>query len=160
MGVLESLVEVKLPSSLKAYALAAGQEDAISDDARAEFLKIKETLTRMGIPSKKENKLFQSCHILHKQGKYYIVHFKEMFLLDGRQSNFEEEDVLRRNLIAKRLEEWNLLKIVDPAKVDIGDKQVYVKVIPFKEKDNWELIAKYNVGKVKGTKDDTRANYS
>lgn len=112
------------------------------------FLKIKETLTRIGIASRVENKLYQSCHVLHKQAKYYIVHFKELFLLDGRKAEFTEEDRTRRNVIAKRLEEWGLLKIKDYDKVDSEDS-AYIKVIPYSEKNNWELVSKYSIGKIK-----------
>jgi hypothetical protein len=112
------------------------------------FLKIKETLTRIGVSSKTENKLWQSCHILHKRGKYYIVHFKELFLLDGLSSSIDENDVARRNTIAKLLEEWNLLEIIDQNKVDSAIAGInQIKIIPFKEKQNWELIPKYHIGK-------------
>lgn len=113
-----------------------------------DFLKIKETLTRIGVSSKNDNKLWQSCHILHKKGKYYIVHFKELFLLDGLSSSIDENDLSRRNTIAKLLDEWGLLKIVDKHKVEgllAGVNQI--KIIPFKEKQNWELIPKYHIGK-------------
>lgn len=113
-----------------------------------DFLKIKETLTRIGVSSKTENKLWQSCHILHKKGKYYIVHFKELFLLDGLSSSLDENDVARRNTIAKLLEEWGLLSIVDQKKVDAAIAGInQIKIIPFKEKQNWELIPKYHIGK-------------
>ena len=113
-----------------------------------DFLKIKETLTRIGVSSKNYNKLWQSCHILHQKGKYYIVHFKELFLLDGLSSSIDENDLSRRNTIAKLLDEWGLLKIVDKHKVEgllAGVNQI--KIIPFKEKQNWELIPKYHIGK-------------
>ena len=112
-----------------------------------DFLKVKETLTRIGVASKKDNKLFQSCHILHKQGKYYIVHFKELFALDGKPTDFSENDVCRRNTITNLLQEWGLLKIV------LGDTESFVapmnqiKIISYSEKDDWELIPKYNIGK-------------
>lgn len=113
-----------------------------------DFLKIKETLTRIGVSSKTENKLWQSCHILHKKGKYYIVHFKELFLLDGLSSSIDENDIARRNTIAKLLEEWGLLEIVDQKKVDAAIAGInQIKIIPFKEKQNWELIPKYHIGK-------------
>ncbi len=113
-----------------------------------DFLKIKETLTRIGVSSKTENKLWQSCYILHKKGKYYIVHFKELFLLDGLSSSINENDIGRRNAIAKLLEEWGLLNIVDQKKSEqiiAGLNQI--KIIPFKDKQNWELIPKYHIGK-------------
>jgi hypothetical protein len=114
------------------------------------FLKIKETLTRIGVSSKKEKKLYQSCHILHKRSKYYIVHFKELFLLDGLSSNIDETDIGRRNTIAKLLEEWNLLTVVDKEKLNsILTPLNQIKIIPFKEKSEWELCPKYHIGKGK-----------
>ena len=112
-----------------------------------DFLKIKETLTRMGIPSVKERKLYQSCHILHKKGKYYIVHFKELFHLDGKKSEIEEEDLQRRNLICSLLEEWELIKVVDKSKIEDKLHIKKIKILPFTKKDEWNLIAKYNIGK-------------
>ena len=114
-----------------------------------DFLKVKETLTRIGVASKKSDTLFQSCHILHKQGKYYIVHFKELFALDGKPSDFTEEDQSRRNTITNLLEEWELLKIVNPEKVASSGSLSTIKVIPFSQKSEWELVAKYNIGKKK-----------
>ena len=114
-----------------------------------DFLKVKETLTRIGVASKKSDTLFQSCHILHKQGKYYIVHFKELFALDGKPSDFTEEDQSRRNTITNLLEEWELLKIVNPEKVASSGSLSTIKVIPFSQKSDWELVAKYNIGKKK-----------
>lgn len=112
-----------------------------------DFLKIKETLSRIGLASKKENTLYQSCHILHKQGKYYIVHFKELFLLDGKDSTLAEGDVARRNRIVTLLEEWELLDIVDPDKIeDLQSPLNQIKIIPFKEKSNWNLVTKYTIG--------------
>ena len=126
--VVDSLVEVELEQP---------------DD----FLKVKETLTRIGVASKKDNTLYQSCHILHKQGKYYIVHFKELFSLDGKPSNFSENDEARRNAIVKLLEEWNLINIVNK---DVIEQLVVpisqLKIISYKDKDNWNLVAKYNIG--------------
>lgn len=112
-----------------------------------DFLKIKETLTRMGIPSIKDRKLYQSCHILHKKGKYYIVHFKELFKLDGKNTEIEEEDVQRRNLICSLLEEWELIELVDRSKIEDKLHIKKIKIIPFSKKEEWELIAKYNIGK-------------
>ena len=112
-----------------------------------DFLKTKETLTRMGIPSIKERKLFQSCHILHKKGKYYIVHFKELFKLDGKNTEIEEEDIQRRNLICSLLEEWELIELVDSKKIEDKLHIKKIKIIPFSKKDEWNLIAKYNIGK-------------
>ena len=112
-----------------------------------DFLKVKETLTRIGVASRKENKLFQSCHILHKQGKYYIVHFKELFALDGKPTNFSENDVARRNTISNLLQEWELVKIVDNNNTDDVAPMNQIKIISYSEKDEWELIPKYNIGK-------------
>jgi hypothetical protein len=115
-----------------------------------DFLKVKETLTRIGVSSKKENKLYQSCHILHKRGKYYIVHFKELFSLDGLPSDINETDIGRRNTIAKLLEEWGLLGVVDKDKMNsILTPVNQIKIIPHKEKNEWELCPKYHIGKKK-----------
>lgn len=131
MNVLDSLIEVKI-----------GEEE--------DFLKIKETLTRIGVASRKEKKLYQSCHIFHKQGKYYIVHFKEMFLLDGKPSNFSDEDKGRRNKIIELLEDWGLLKVLDPEKIkEPLASMSQIKIINHKEKSEWELEAKYNMGRKK-----------
>ena len=114
-----------------------------------DFLKVKETLTRIGVASKKSNTLFQSCHILHKQGKYYIVHFKELFALDGKQTDLNEDDISRRNTIAKLLAEWELVNIVSEQQIHPADSMSSIKVIPFSQKTEWELVAKYNIGKKK-----------
>jgi len=111
------------------------------------FLKIKETLTRIGISSRKDKKLFQSCHILHKKGRYSILHFKELFILDGKHNTFTDEDHARRNTIVNLLEEWELVKIVDPNKTkDPVASLNQIKIISYKEKDDWELTVKYNIG--------------
>jgi hypothetical protein len=112
------------------------------------FLLVKETLTRIGIASKKNKTLYQSCHILHKQGKYYIVHFKEMFLLDGkRNTDFSENDIARRNTIAKLLEDWDLIEVVDQDKIKDPVVPVsHFKIVSFKEKNDWTLLPKYNIG--------------
>jgi len=129
MSVLETLLEVKI-----------GEEE--------DFLKIKETLTRIGVASRKDKKLFQSCHILHKQGKYYIIHFKELFALDGKPSDFTEEDKGRRNTIAFLLEEWGLVKVIGSENFkEPKTPMSQIKILPHKEKNDWELISKYNVGK-------------
>jgi hypothetical protein len=113
-----------------------------------DFLKVRETLTRIGVSSRKEKVLYQSCHILHKQGKYYITHFKELFALDGKPSNISENDIQRRNAIANLLEEWGLVKILNPQLMKDNIAPLHqVKIISFKEKDDWELITKYNIGK-------------
>ena len=113
-----------------------------------DFLKVRETLTRIGVSSRKEKVLYQSCHILHKQGRYYIVHFKELFALDGKPSNITENDVQRRIAIAKLLEEWGLIKILNPnVMVDNIAPLHQIKIISFREKDDWQLITKYNIGK-------------
>lgn len=111
------------------------------------FLKVRETLTRIGIASKKEQVLYQSCHILHKQGRYFIVHFKELFALDGKESNITSNDIERRNAIAALLEDWDLLKIVHPSKADNKASLSQIKVVSYKEKNQWELVPKYNIGK-------------
>ena len=111
-----------------------------------DFLKVRETLTRIGVASRKENKLFQSCHILHKQGRYFIVHFKELFLLDGKKSNLEENDVARRNTIAQLMSDWGLITIENIKQLDPLAPMRQIKIIPFKEKDKWELCPKYNIG--------------
>lgn len=131
MSLVDSLVEVRL-----------GEQD--------DFLKVKETLTRIGVASRKDQSLYQSCHILHKQGKYYIVHFKELFLLDGKPASFSDDDKGRRNTIAGLLEEWGLVKIVDPSKTAEPKLPLsQVKILPFKEKDQWNLVSKYNIGRKK-----------
>ena len=115
-----------------------------------DFLKVRETLTRIGVASKKEKTLYQSCHILHKQGRYYIVHFKELFALDGKPSNFSESDMARRNTITNLLKEWDLIEVVIESQTQNPISPIsQIKVLPFKEKDEWELVAKYNIGKKK-----------
>jgi hypothetical protein len=129
--LLESLVEVRI----------AEEED---------FLKIKETLTRIGVASRKEKKLYQSCHIFHKQGRYYIVHFKEMFAIDGKPSNFSDEDKGRRNKIIELLQDWQLLKVVEAEKIKDPIALIsQIKIINHKEKAEWTLEAKYNMGRKK-----------
>ena len=113
------------------------------------FLKVRETLTRIGISSRTENKLFQSCHILHKQGKYFIVHFKELFALDGKESNIAINDIERRNTIAVLLQDWELLKIVKPEQAEPKASLSQIKVLSHKDKSSWELVPKYNIGKKK-----------
>ena len=114
-----------------------------------DFLKVRETLTRIGVASRKERKIYQSCHILHKQGKYYIVHFKELFALDGKNTNITENDVQRRNRISQLLSDWGLVSIVDSNKVGDLAPLNQIKVISFKEKGDWTLESKYNIGKKK-----------
>lgn len=111
------------------------------------FLKIRETLSRIGVASRKDKTLYQSCHILHKQGRYFVVHFKELFALDGKESNITAGDIERRNTIAALLQDWGLLKIVNPAKAEPRVSLSQIKVIAFKEKHEWNLVAKYNIGK-------------
>lgn len=131
MSIVDLLLEITLPN----------------DD---DFLKIKETLTRIGIASKKDKTLYQSCHILHKRGRYYVVHFKELFLLDGRASEFTEDDMARRNTIALLLEEWGLVNIVDRNLIStLLAPTNQIKIISHKEKSEWMLISKYTVGKKK-----------
>jgi hypothetical protein len=125
---VETLVEVLLPSE---------------DD----FLKVRETLTRIGVASRKEKKLYQSCHILHKRGKYYIVHFKELFGLDGKPTDFDDNDVARRNTIVNLLEEWGLVSLVDKSVTrDLIAPLSQIKIIAYSERNEWELVAKYNLG--------------
>lgn len=131
MNLIETLVEVKI----------AEEQD---------FLKIKETLTRIGVASRKDKKLYQSCHILHKQGKYYIVHFKELFALDGKPTDFSDEDKGRRNTIANLLQDWDLIKVVDSEQIENPKAPMsQIKILPHKEKNDWELVAKYNIGRKK-----------
>ena len=111
-----------------------------------DFLKVRETLTRIGVASRKEKKLFQSCHILHKQGRYFIIHFKELFLLDGKSSDLEKNDILRRNTIATLLSDWGLIKIIDKSKINECAPLRQIKIISHKEKNEWELCPKYNIG--------------
>jgi hypothetical protein len=130
MGI-ENLVEVQL-------------------EERNDFLKVRETLTRIGVAAKNQNVLYQSCHILHKQGKYYIVHFKELFALDGKPASISENDIARRNTITNLIAEWGLVKIVDKSKtadpiVPMGQ----IKVLAHKDKNDWTLVSKYNIGKKK-----------
>ena len=126
---LEQMVEVKLN---------------YDDD----FLKVRETLTRIGVASRKDRTLYQSCHILHKQGRYFIVHFKELFALDGKPTDFEDADIGRRNAIANLLAEWGLIELLEPEKSKDPIAPIsQIKVLPFKEKDQWTLTPKYNIGK-------------
>ena len=114
-----------------------------------DFLKVRETLTRIGVASRKERKLYQSCHILHKQGKYYIVHFKELFALDGKSTNLSLNDVQRRNRIIQLLSDWGLVSVVDGEKISDVAPLNQIKVLAFKEKDEWTLESKYNIGRKK-----------
>jgi len=128
MNIIDTLLEITLK-----------EED--------DFLKVRETLTRIGVASRKDKTLYQSCHILHKQGKFYIVHFKEMFALDGKPTNFSDEDKGRRNTIATLLEDWGLLKIVDPSRAaDPVTALNQIKILPHKEKAEWTLVQKYAIG--------------
>jgi len=114
-----------------------------------DFLKVRETLTRIGVASRKERKLYQSCHILHKQGRYYIVHFKELFALDGKKTNLSLNDVQRRNRIAKLLSDWGLINVVEEERIEDLAPLNQIKVLSFKEKDEWSLESKYNIGRKK-----------
>ena len=112
------------------------------------FLKVKETLTRIGVASRKEKTLFQSCHILHKQGRYFIVHFKELFSLDGKETDFDANDIGRRNTIANLLADWELIELVEPERSKDNIAPIsQIKILPFKEKSEWQLVTKYNIGK-------------
>jgi hypothetical protein len=110
------------------------------------FLKVRETLTRIGVASKKDKTLYQSCHILHKQGRYFIVHFKELFALDGKEANIFINDIERRNTITKLLQDWGLLEMINPAMAVAQASLSQIKVVSFKEKPEWELVAKYSLG--------------
>ena len=121
-----------------------------------DFLKVKETLTRIGVASRKDNILFQSCHILHKQGRYYIVHFKELFALDGKPTDIVENDIERRNTIAKLLSDWGLIKILDAESHKLLAPLSQIKIISFKDKNQWDLQTKYNIGK---KRPETEANF-
>lgn len=129
MNLIDTLVEVRLKEEQN-------------------FLKIRETLTRIGVSSRKDKTLYQSCHILHKKGKYYIVHFKELFALDGKETDFSDDDKARRNTITNLLAEWGLLEVVNPSKIEDPRAPLsQVKIITHKEKPEWNLVAKYSVGK-------------
>jgi hypothetical protein len=133
MSILDKFIEVKLHEP---------------DD----FLKVRETLSRMGVASKKDKTLYQSCHILHKQGRFYIVHFKQLFQLDGKKTNFSEDDLARLNTIANLLHEWNLITLVDEQKsAEPVSPLSQVKIISFKEKNDWKLETKYSIGKNKSS---------
>ena len=112
-----------------------------------DFLKVRETLTRIGVASRKDKKLFQSCHILHKQGRYFIVHFKELFALDGKEANLTDNDIERRNTIAQLLGDWGLIAIINTSVAENKAPLSQIKVLSFKEKGEWDLQAKYNIGK-------------
>ena len=116
-----------------------------------DFLKVRETLTRIGVASRKERKLYQSCHILHKQGRYYIVHFKELFALDGKKTNLTVNDVQRRNRIAQLLSDWGLVSVVEATSIEDIAPLNQIKVLSFKDKDEWTLESKYNIGRKKTT---------
>lgn len=117
-----------------------------------DFLRIKETLTRIGVASNKDKRLYQSCHILHKQGRYYILHFKELFMLDGKNSSFGSEDLARRNTIVKLLSEWNIVDVVNSEQIEEPQAPLtLIKIIPFREKSDWTLLTKYTVGKKRKT---------
>jgi len=129
----------------KLYEWSPASMLEISLEEPDDFLKVKETLTRIGVASRKDQKLYQSCHILHKQGRYFIVHFKELFMLDGKKSNLEENDVFRRNTITQLLSDWGLLSIVGAKPTDLAPMR-QIKILSHKEKDQWELCPKYNIG--------------
>lgn len=133
-------IEIKWQQS-DMVEVALGQPD--------DFLKVRETLTRIGVASRKERKLYQSCHILHKQGKYYIVHFKELFALDGKKTNLSLNDVQRRNRIIQLLSDWGLIEVVTPDKIEDVAPLNQIKVLSFKDKDEWTLESKYNIGRKK-----------
>lgn len=133
------------------YDIFSGYGVEISLKTKQDFLKIRETLTRIGVESRKSSTLFQSCHILHKQGRYAIMHFKELFLIDGKQADLCENDLERRNTIVNLLREWNLVDVVQDEAFDCESKapMSQIKIIPYRDKDDWALEAKYNIGKRK-----------
>ena len=122
-----------------------------------DFLKIRETLTRIGVASKKDKTLFQSCHILHKRGQYYVVHFKELFALDGKPTDITESDLARRNAIANLLEDWGLVSLVNPKQTEVPEPIFLsqIKILSHKEKNEWQLVQKYNIGKKPGYKSES-----
>lgn len=127
--------------------------EVVLNDAQ-DFLKVRETLSRIGIASEQNKKLYQSCHILHKRGKYAILHFKELFFLDGKPVNFDEADIARRNKIVNLLEEWKLISIIDKQRSSEPVASMgKIKIVPYKEKEEWELVTKYNIGKRKSYDD-------
>lgn len=131
------------------YSWSQDQMVEVSLKEPDDFLKVRETLTRIGVASRKEKKIYQSCHILHKQGKYYIVHFKELFALDGKKANLFVNDVQRRNRIAQLLSDWGLITIVDASRVEDAAPLSQIKVLSYKDKGEWTLESKYNIGKKK-----------
>lgn len=146
MDILERSIKLKVDDDIfKGVGIEVELYE--SDD----FLKIKETLTRIGVSSKKEQTLYQSCHILHKQGRYVIVHFKELFYLDGKPSTLTDDDLARRNTVTKLLSDWELLKVLEPKKLEKFAPISEIKIIPYKEKSDWNLVAKYNIGNKKKT---------
>ena len=133
------------------YNWSADQMIEVTLKEPDDFLKVRETLTRIGVASRKEKKIYQSCHILHKQGKYYIVHFKELFALDGKRANLFVNDVQRRNRITQLLSDWGLIRIVDPEKITDSAPLSQIKVLSYKDKGDWTLESKYNIGRKKTT---------
>lgn len=131
------------------YSWSADQMIEVTLKEPDDFLKVRETLTRIGVASRKEKKIYQSCHILHKQGKYYIVHFKELFALDGKRANLFVNDVQRRNRITQLLSDWGLITIVNPEKIADSAPLSQIKVLSYKDKGDWTLESKYNIGKKK-----------
>ena len=131
------------------YKWSADQMVEVTLKEPDDFLKVRETLTRIGVASRKEKKIYQSCHILHKQGKYYIVHFKELFALDGKRANLFNNDVQRRNRIAQLLSDWGLITVVDSEKIGDAAPLSQIKVLSYKDKGEWTLESKYNIGKKK-----------
>ena len=131
------------------YSWSPDQMIEVTLNEPDDFLKVRETLTRIGVASRKEKKIYQSCHILHKQGKYYIVHFKELFALDGKRANLFVNDVQRRNRIAQLLSDWGLIEIVDAEKIADAAPLSQIKVLSYKDKNDWTLESKYNIGKKK-----------
>ena len=136
--MVDDFFEIDFPDYKPVEILLENEDD---------FLKVRETLSRIGVASKKDRTLYQSCHILHKQGRYFITHFKELFALDGKEADLTENDLKRRNAIAKLLKDWGLVKLIDESIEDDMAPMSQIKILSFKEKDDWTLVTKYNIGR-------------
>ena len=136
--MVDDFFEIDFPDYKPVEILLENEDD---------FLKVRETLSRIGVASKKDRTLYQSCHILHKQGRYFITHFKELFALDGKEADLTENDLKRRNAIAKLLKDWGLVKLIDESIEDDMAPMSQIKILSFKEKDEWTLVTKYNIGR-------------
>ena len=138
--MVDDFFEIDFPDYKPVEILLENEDD---------FLKVRETLSRIGVASKKDRTLYQSCHILHKQGRYFITHFKELFALDGKEADLTENDLKRRNAIAKLLKDWGLVKLIDESIEDDMAPMSQIKILSFKEKDDWTLVTKYNIGRTR-----------